>query len=63
MVGLESRVQVAEGERDVAVGRLVSYTPRPSAALGDLSSLGPDITDRLSRAMATFRCVPAVSII
>ncbi|KAK9789016.1 hypothetical protein WJX73_007749 [Symbiochloris irregularis] len=58
MVGLESRVQVAEGERDVAVGRLVSYTPRPSAALGGLSSLGPDISDVLTRAMATFRTWP-----
>ena len=55
MVELESRVQVAEGERDIAVTRLGTYTPRPSASLGTLGGLGMGIEERLAKAISTFR--------
>ena len=55
MIGLESRVQVAEGERDEAVSRMVSYTPRPSAPLGDLQILPAGMTQRIAQAAAAFR--------
>lgn len=55
MVGLESRAQVAEGERDEAVLRMAVYTPRPSADLGKLGALDLGVSLRVSASVAAFR--------
>jgi len=58
LVELESRAEVAEGERDAAVAAGRALTPRPglSAALPLAQRLGPAGAARLEQALQLFRC-------
>ncbi len=58
LVELESRAEVAEGERDAALAAGRALTPRPglSAALPLAQRLGPAGAARLEQALQLFRC-------
>lgn len=58
VVNLESRLEAAESERDVAVEKARVFTPRPAASLESTATpLNEEATKLIMDAIATFRCV------
>ena len=60
MVELESRAEVAEGERDAALDRMQAMTPRPplSAAIELPHLLGPEGAAKFASAVDKHRLAP-----
>lgn len=58
MVEVESRAEVAEGERDAALDKMALMTPRPalSATIDLPKSLGPEGTSKFLAAINKHRC-------
>ena len=58
---LESRAEIAEDERDVALSKLRVCTPRPPLNLGHLPSiLDPADLKNFQEALSKFRCLSLV---
>ena len=64
MVELESRAEVAEGERDAALDKMHLMTPRPSLSPSiDLpNQLGPEGASKFLAAINKHRSVPPASV-
>lgn len=61
LVELESRAEIAENERDVALSKLRVCTPRPTVNLGSLPAI-LDLAglEKFKEALSKFRYLPLV---